>query len=131
MYRYLHFTAKLEYLAINHVALGIANGDIRVPIPEDMRFDAFRIYCDEAYHAYFSVDLIRQAEKLTNFTAPETQVEPYFLSRLRALQAKHDANLASLVELVFTMRRSELVKKSLSLQIVSVGTNNCGRIANE
>lgn len=121
MYRYLHFTAKLEYLVVNHVVLGIANGDVQVPIPEEMRFDAFRIYCDEAYHAYFSVDLIRQAEKLTKFTAVETQTEPYFLSRLRALQNKHDANLASLVELVFTIVSETLI--SATLTDVARGSN--------
>lgn len=114
MYRYLHFTAKLEYLVVNHVTLGIANGSIRVPIPEQMRFDAFKIYCDEAYHAYFSVDLIRQAEALTNLAAPKLDDDPYFLERLRTMQAQHEPRLAGLIELAFTIVSETLISATLT-----------------
>lgn len=114
MYRYLHFTAKLEYLVVNHVALGIANGDIRVPIPEQMRFDAFKIYCDEAYHAYFSVDLIRQAEQLTQIAAPKVNETPYFIQRLRSIQAQHENRLAGLIELAFTIVSETLISSTLT-----------------
>lgn len=114
MYRYLHFTAKLEYLVVNHVALGIANGDIKVPIPEEMRFDAFRIYCDEAYHAYFSVDLMRQAEEITGLTAPTADEEPYFITRLRALQGQHETKLSGLIEIAFTIVSETLITATLN-----------------
>ncbi|WP_445337073.1 diiron oxygenase [Clavibacter sp. CFBP 8614] len=114
LYRYLHFTAKLEHLVVNHVALGIANGDVRVPIPEQMRFDALKIYCDEAYHAYFSVDLIRQAEQLTGIAPPKADEEPFFLVRLRGLQALHEPRLAGLIELAFTIVSETLISSTLT-----------------
>ena len=114
LYRYLHFTAKLEYLVVNHVALGIADGGIRVPIPEQMRFDALRIYCDEAYHSYFSVDLIRQAERLTGMPGPTADEVPYFLERLRSLQARHDPGSSGLIELAFTIVSETLISATLT-----------------
>jgi hypothetical protein len=60
LYRYLDFTAKLEHLVVNRTVLGIAHDTIGVELPEAMRFDAYKIYCDEAFHALFSADLARQ-----------------------------------------------------------------------
>jgi len=50
-YRCLDFTAKLEHLVVNGAVLGIAHDTLGVRVHEDMRFDAYKIYCDEAYHA--------------------------------------------------------------------------------
>lgn len=113
LYRYLQFTAKLEYLVVNHVTLGIAHGSIAVPIPDQMRFDAFKIYTDEAYHALFSVDLMRQVEAQTKIR-PSFEDEPYFLTRLAALKERHDGSRAQLIEVLFTIVSETLITATLT-----------------
>lgn len=112
LYRYLDFTAKLEFLVVNHVALGIAHGSVRVPIPEEMRFDAFKIYCDEAYHALFSVDLARQVRGQTGIEPIGR--EPFFLARLEQLKAEHESSAASLIDLLFTIVSETLISATLN-----------------
>ncbi|MDQ0424643.1 diiron oxygenase [Cellulomonas iranensis] len=112
LHRYLGFTAKLEYLVVNHVVLGIAHGSIEVPVPDEMRFDALRIYTDEAYHALFSVDLGRQVTARTGI-APRGG-RPFFLVRLDALKARHDPSLAGLVDLLFTIVSETLISATLT-----------------
>lgn len=113
LYRYLHFTAKLELLVVNHVVAGIAHGSIQVPVPEQMRFDAFKIYCDEAYHGYFSVDLMRQVQERTEI-APVVDAEPYFLRRLAELKQKHDLAKGGFIDLLFTIVSETLITGSLT-----------------
>ena len=113
LYRYLHFTSKLEFMVVNYVVLGISQGNIQVPIPDQMRFDALKIYCDEAYHGYFSVDLMRQVQARTGI-APRINEEPYFLRRLAALKEKHDPAKAGFIDLLFTIVSETLITASLT-----------------
>lgn len=55
---YLWFTSELEHQIVNEVTRSIALGRYEVPLSYDMRRDAFRIYCDEAYHALSSFDAV-------------------------------------------------------------------------
>ena len=50
LYRYLDFTARLEHVVVNRTVLGIAHDTLGLRLPEPMRLDAYKIYCDEAYH---------------------------------------------------------------------------------
>lgn len=111
LHRYLGFTAQLEYLVVNHVVLGIAHGSIEVPVPDEMRFDALRIYTDEAYHALFSVDLGRQVTALTG-VAPRGG-RPFFLTRLDGLKARHPSR-SGLVDLLFTIVSETLISATLT-----------------
>ncbi|MFF4058894.1 diiron oxygenase [Streptomyces sp. NPDC001668] len=111
LYRYLDFTAKLEQVVVNRTALGIAQGTVSLRLQPDMRFDAYRIYCDEAYHALFSADLMRQTEARTGI-APRLPVEPYFLTRLAMIQQEHP-EWRALAELVFVIVSETLISGSL------------------
>ncbi|WP_380282914.1 diiron oxygenase [Kitasatospora purpeofusca] len=113
LYRYLDFTAKLETLVVNRTAVGIAQGSVGLPLPDAMRIDAYRIYCDEAYHALFSADLAQQVRQRTGI-APLLPAEPFFLRRLRALTADGRQDLAALVELLFVTVSETLISASLS-----------------
>ncbi|WP_282202949.1 diiron oxygenase [Kitasatospora fiedleri] len=113
LYRYLDFTEKLETLVVNRTAVGIAQGSVGVTVPEAMRFDAYKIYCDEAYHALFSADLARQAHRVSG-VAPVLPAEPYFLRRLRALIEDGNQDIAPLVELLFVIVSETLISASLS-----------------
>ncbi|MFJ7335488.1 diiron oxygenase [Streptomyces sp. NPDC101110] len=113
LYRYLDFTAKLETLVVNRTALGIAQGSVGVELPEEMRFDAYKIYCDEAYHALFSVDLMRQVRDTTGI-APVLPEQPYFLRRLEEIQQELPPHTRALAELLFVTVSETLISASLA-----------------
>ncbi|MFF2773864.1 diiron oxygenase [Streptomyces sp. NPDC058052] len=113
LYRYLDFTARLEYVVVNRTVLGIAQGSVGVELPEEMRFDAYKIYCDEAYHTLFSVDLARQVRQRTRIT-PRLPEEPYFLARLRAIQEELPSQDRALAELLFVIVSETLISASLA-----------------
>ena len=85
LYRYLDFTTKLELEVVNDVARDIALGKAALAVPDVMRADAFKLCTDEAHHAYFSDDMIRQVAAATGI-APLPCGTPPFLRRLRAIQ---------------------------------------------
>ncbi|GHB75648.1 hypothetical protein GCM10010347_52570 [Streptomyces cirratus] len=113
LYRYLDFTAKLEHLVVNRTVLGIAHGTIGVRVPEAMRLDAFKIYCDEAYHALFSADLAAQVREATEVRADLAQV-PYFVTRLERFLEETPDDLAALTEILFVIVSETLITAQLS-----------------
>ncbi|MFE7131592.1 diiron oxygenase [Streptomyces sp. NPDC057638] len=113
LYRYLDFTAKLEYLVVNRAALGIAHGSVDLDLPEEMRLDALKIYCDEAYHTLMSVDLLQQIVARTGIE-PQLPEEPYFLHRLATLRESVDAPLRPLLDLLFVIVSETLISGNLS-----------------
>lgn len=113
LYRYLDFTAKLETVVVNRTVLGIATGSVGIGLPEDMRFDAYKIYCDEAYHALFSVDLMRQVREATGIR-PLLPEQPYFLRRLAEIQESLPPEERPLAELLFVTVSETLISASLA-----------------
>ncbi|WP_246017265.1 diiron oxygenase [Micromonospora pisi] len=112
LYRYLAFTEKLETLVVNGTVLAIASGSVGVPLPDEMRLDAYRIYCDEAYHALFSVDLMRQVVARTG-TQPVLPDQPYFLRRLQEIQAALPSPMRPLAELLFVTISETLISATM------------------
>lgn len=89
LYRYLDFTQKLELLIVNDTTREIALGRSIAAFSEELMMDAHSLYCDEAYHAQFSFDMIRQLEALSG--SPRGQVaDPSFLSTLNELLSRSD-----------------------------------------
>jgi hypothetical protein len=113
LYRYLDFTTKLEHLVVNRTVLGIAHQTVGVELPEEMVFDAYKIYCDEAYHAVFSADLLRQVRARTGIE-PRLAAEPYFTTRLRQLQDTLAPELKPLAELLFVVCSETLISATLA-----------------
>ncbi|MFD5326767.1 diiron oxygenase [Streptomyces sp. NPDC127092] len=113
LYRYLDFTAKLEHLVVNRTVLGIAHGTIGVRLPEAMRLDAFKIYCDEAYHALFSADLAAQVRAATDVRAELPEV-PYFITRLERYLEETPDDLTALTEILFVIVSETLITAQLS-----------------
>jgi hypothetical protein len=111
--RYLDFTAKLEHLVVNRTALGIAQGLTGFSFSKDMRLDAYRIYCDEAYHALFSATLASEVADLTGLSHDETST-PYFLSRLQEILAGCGEELAPLLEILFVICSETLISNTLA-----------------
>jgi hypothetical protein len=113
LYRYLDFTARLEHLVVNRTVLGIAHDTLGLQLPEPMRLDAYKIYCDEAYHALFSADLIVQVRNATGI-APALPPEPFFLRRLAAVRAGADERSRPLVDLMFVIISETLISATLA-----------------
>lgn len=115
LYRYLDFTAKLEHVVVNRVAMSIANGYLDFNLPRQMVFDAYKIYCDEAYHALFSADLLMQVEDITGIRAVTQQLQPFFIRRLHELQHQYsEGNLQELMEIFFVIISETLISGFLS-----------------
>ncbi|MEU4352404.1 diiron oxygenase [Streptomyces sp. NPDC023838] len=60
LFQYLGFTTHFETQVVNRATHLIATGGCGVDSTADTRLDAFRIYCDEGYHALYSFDVVRQ-----------------------------------------------------------------------
>lgn len=81
LYQYLQFTTHFETRVVNRATERIANGTIGLDLEPSVRLDAYKIYCDEAYHALYSYDVVAQIEGVTGIEVPEYDFTP-FLNRL-------------------------------------------------
>ncbi|WP_240137668.1 diiron oxygenase [Streptomyces sp. MUM 178J] len=113
LYRYLDFTMKLEHLVVNRTVLAIAYNTTGVDVPAQMRLDAHKIYCDEAYHGLFSADLMEQAVRRTG-VQPLLPNQPYFLRRLHEIQSQLEPGLRPLAEMLFVIVSETLISATLS-----------------
>lgn len=113
LFRYLHFTAKLEHLVVNRTALAIAHEDIGFELPDWMRIDAYKIYCDEAYHALVAAELATAVARQAGFT-DVWRATPYFMRRLAQLMDSADSDLGPLLEILFVVCSETLISGTLS-----------------
>jgi len=70
LYQFLLSTTHLETRIVNTTAELIANGRAGLDLSNRMRLDAFKVYCDEGYHALYSLDLADQIEAATGVVIP-------------------------------------------------------------
>ncbi len=70
LYQFLLSTTHLETRIVNTTAELIANGRAGLDLSNRMRLDAFKVYCDEGYHALYSLDLADQIEAVTGVVIP-------------------------------------------------------------
>ena len=113
LYRYLRFTVYLETMVVNHTAVGLATGTALPDLSPSQRLDAFRIYCDEAYHALSCADLIQQVERASGIPAPAEPV-PAFMPRLGKILADTEPEHRTLVELMFVIVSETLITGTLA-----------------
>jgi aspartate/methionine/tyrosine aminotransferase len=71
LYQFLLSTTHLETRVVNRGAERIANGRIGLDLALPMRMDAFKVYCDEGYHALYSLDLADQIAAVTGVAIPD------------------------------------------------------------
>jgi hypothetical protein len=102
LYQFLLSTAHLETRIVNRGAERIANGRAGLDLAMPARLDAFKVYCDEGYHALYSLDLADQIAAGTGIEVPPWDYGG-FVDRLeragRALLPDAPA-LASLLQVV-------------------------------
>jgi hypothetical protein len=113
LYDYLHFTSELEDIAVIPVAMQISRGRSGLALPEEARRDAFKIVTDEAWHAQFSYELLRQIADRTGEPVPDLP-EPMFVERLSAISAQLHTHVPALGELLFTVVSETLVSSLLT-----------------
>jgi hypothetical protein len=71
LYQFLLATTHLETRVVNRAAEGIANDRIGLRASAGLRLDAFKVYCDEGYHALYSLDLADQVAATTRIPIPD------------------------------------------------------------
>ena len=113
LYTYLNFTTVLEHNVINVVAQQIAQGQVTVDLSPAMRIDAFKVYCDEGYHALFCAHLIQQVESVTGIPFRPRAI-PSFLQRLRGLQASVAQEFSQMAEICFSVVSETLITQTLA-----------------
>lgn len=112
LYQYLDFTAELEAVTVIPVAVGISRSRSGLSLPSQMRADAFKIVTDEAWHAQFSDDLLRQLEKATGIVRVEAV--PGFVARLSAISDEMEPTLRPTTGLLFAICSETLISAILA-----------------
>lgn len=112
LYQYLQFTEYLETAWVNKVMEQIMNKKLPLQIPAPLHQEAYKIYCDEAYHALQAHDTMIQLEKIS-------QKKPLVLAiplkkRLQQLRKACPEHLQDLFELFFVCVSETLVSQELS-----------------
>jgi hypothetical protein len=83
LYQFLLSTTHLETRVVNVAAESVANGRAGLAdLPARLRLDAFKVYCDEGYHALYSLDLADQIAAVTGIAVPDWDYGG-FVERLR------------------------------------------------
>ncbi|MEV7190834.1 diiron oxygenase [Streptomyces sp. NPDC093510] len=113
LYQYLHFTTELEELAVIPVVGKISRNRAGLLLPEAMRADAFKIYTDEAWHAQFSYDLVRQVERGSGIAVRLPEL-PLFVDRLDAVRDRLDPAVRGLEGLMFSIVSETLISAILA-----------------
>lgn len=70
LYQFLLSTTHLETRIVNTTAERIANNRAGLDLSNRTRMDAFKVYCDEGYHALYSLDLADQIAAATGVAIP-------------------------------------------------------------
>ncbi|WP_441247463.1 diiron oxygenase [Kitasatospora sp. McL0602] len=101
-YQYMYFTTHLETRVVNRGTSLIAHGQVDLTLDARTRLDAFKIYCDEGYHALFSLDVVQQVEKSLGIPALPFDFEPRLarLERTAATFLPDHGSLAQLLQVV-------------------------------
>jgi hypothetical protein len=113
LYAYLQFTSELEQLAVYPASQLISRRGLGIDLPEEMIADAYKICTDEAWHAQFSYDLLRQVAHDTEIT-PWLPDAPQFLRRLERLRRELDPELRGLADVLFTVVSETLISAILN-----------------
>jgi para-aminobenzoate N-oxygenase AurF len=102
LYQFLLATTHLETRVVNRGAERIANDRIGLPVPAPVRLDAYKVYCDEGYHALYSLDLADQVAATTGIAVPDWDFGGFAdrLDRTAARLMPDEPVLAQLLQVV-------------------------------
>ncbi|WP_394617343.1 diiron oxygenase [Lentzea sp. JNUCC 0626] len=112
LYEYLKFTIDLEQSAVIPVTGHISRGMAGLDLPELMRSDAFKIVTDEAWHAQFTYELMRDVRDRTR-VAPALPDTPIFTGVLARIHEEFPSEIRGLDELLFAIVSETLISSTL------------------
>jgi hypothetical protein len=113
LYQFLLSTTHLETRIVNTTAELIANNRAGLDLHSSMRLDAFKVYCDEGYHALYSLDLADQIAASTGITIPPWDYGG-FVDRLEQAGRRLLPDEAALVPLLQTVVFETLITAVLN-----------------
>jgi para-aminobenzoate N-oxygenase AurF len=113
LYQFLLSTTHLETRIVNTTAERIANNRAGLDLPNRMRLDAFKVYCDEGYHALYSLDLADQIAAATGVAIPPWDYGG-FVDRLEEAGARLLPDEPELVPLLQTVVFETLITAVLN-----------------
>jgi hypothetical protein len=111
LFYYLQFTEYLETCLVNKVIIAIINDDFPLIFDVSLKNDAFKIYCDEAYHAQQSRDIICQIKKVSDERPLDLPI--VLKSRLCLLKTNCPNHLLPFFDLFFVCVAETLVSQEL------------------
>lgn len=82
--QFLEYGTLMEHEFVNTILAELALGECGIPIPDQMRSDAFKIYTDEGYHACFNLEATQQISDYIGLST--TDAWPLKNSRLMGLR---------------------------------------------
>lgn len=108
MYNYFDFTSFFEVEVVNWGVKRIFLKKTGFQLPDEMLFDAYKIYCDEAYHSLFGADLRTQIQAVTGITPNPLDFQA-FLLKLEQIQADVPAALKATTRLFIVILFETLI----------------------
>jgi hypothetical protein len=79
LYNYLEFTSCFEVEVVNRGVRRIFLRKTGFDLPEEILFDAYKIYCDEGYHSLFCADLKSQIQAVTGIASNRLDFQAFLL----------------------------------------------------
>jgi P-aminobenzoate N-oxygenase AurF len=86
LYNYLEFTSCFEVEMVNWGVKRIFLRKTGFELPEEMLFDAYKIYCDEGYHSLFCADLRYQIQAVTGIAPNRLDFQAFMLKLEKVLE---------------------------------------------
>lgn len=113
LYIHLHFTIQLECEVVNKSLCNIFGNKFDFITNEGLIKDAYKIYCDEAYHACMYNDLKAEVEKWTNVVF-KYAYKPAFIESINLVKQYYSYDIdPDLIELCFVIVSENLVSSTL------------------
>lgn len=113
LYIHLYFTTQLECKVVNKTLCDIFDRKFNFITNEGLIKDAYKIYCDEAYHACMYNDLKVEVEKSTNIVF-EYAYEPDFIDSINLVKKRYSHDIdPDLIDLFFVIVSENLVSSTL------------------
>jgi hypothetical protein len=113
LYQYLDVTTWVEQGLVNHGLVQLFQSRLSLRLPSHLEFDAYKIYCDEGYHALCSVDLKGQVADETGISSSGC-AEPRVLRTLGGLVHSVPVEMRGLAQLFFVIVYETLISGILA-----------------
>jgi hypothetical protein len=114
LHHYLEFTSRLEHEIVGVALQSIVSREFDGILPEPMVADAYKLLCDEAYHAQQSNELSRQVMRQTGID-PAYTCTPRFMAIFQGLQKEFPQDDGRLARLFMVVVSETLISKTLQL----------------